>query len=81
MNPGIHTSVATPRATDLWFSEDMLYVRLEDGREVGTPLEWFPRLYDATEAQRQNWRFVGNGVGIHWEDLDEDLSVKGLLTT
>jgi hypothetical protein len=57
----------------------MLFVRLADGREVGTPLEWFPKLRDATRAQRAHWRLIGRGVGVRWEDLDEDISVEGIL--
>jgi len=57
----------------------MIHVRLLDGREISAPLEWFPKLRDATEEQRNNWRLIGNGVGIHWETLDEDISVEGLL--
>lgn len=67
------------KAVDIWFTDDMLFVRLEDGREIGTPLEWFPKLRSATSEQRKNWRLVGKGVGIHWEDLDEDLSVRKLI--
>lgn len=66
-------------AVDLWFEDSKIYLRLADGRELGIPLDWFPRLRDATEEQINNWRFIGNGQGIHWEDLDEDLSVVGLL--
>ena len=61
------------------FSGDMLHVNLSDGREVLVPLEWFPRLRDATPEQRKNWRLIGRGVGIHWEDVDEDISVASLL--
>ncbi len=75
----ITSTESLPKATDLWFSEDMLFVRLEDGREIGVPLEWFPKLRTATSAQRNNWRLIGNGVGIHWEELDEDLSVRKLI--
>lgn len=76
----MNTSIeSVPKAVDIWFTEDMLYVRLEDGREVGVPLEWFPRLIKATAEQRNNWRLIGNGVGIHWEDIDEDLSVRRLV--
>jgi len=57
----------------------MLHVQLLDGREISVPLEWFPKLRDATEKQKANWRLIGKGVGIHWEDMDEDLSVAGLL--
>ena len=68
-----------PLAEEVRFTEEMLCVRLQDGREVSAPIEWFPRLRDATEEERNNWRLIGGGVGIHWEDLDEDLSVSGLL--
>jgi Protein of unknown function (DUF2442) len=57
----------------------VLRVTLADGRELAVPLEWFPRLRDATEKQRGNWRLIGRGQGIHWPDVDEDLSVAGLL--
>ena len=66
-------------ATDISFGGDLLHVRLSDGREISVPLEWFPRLRDATDAQRRNWRLIGRGIGIHWEDVDEDISVAGLL--
>jgi hypothetical protein len=54
-------------------------VQLSDGRVISVPLEWFPALRKATAKQRNNWRLIGKGVGIHWEDLDEDISVEGLL--
>jgi len=60
-------------------SDDMLRVRLADGREVSVPLAWFPRLLRGSTEQRRQWSLVGGGVGIHWPDLDEDLSVAGLL--
>lgn len=66
-------------AVDVHFRDDALHVRLSDGREISVPIEWFPRLRDATPEQRSNWRLIGRGVGIHWADLDEDLSVAGLL--
>ena len=71
--------VVTPLATGVRFTKDMLYLQLADGREVGAPLVWFPALLNATAAQRQNWRLIGHGVGIHWEDIDEDISVSGVL--
>ena len=61
------------------FSEDALHVLLSDGREVSAPLEWFPRLRDATPAQRNDWRFIARGIGIHWEGVDEDIAVSTLL--
>lgn len=63
----------------VWFKAQRLHVRLLDGRELSVPLEWFPKLRDATAAQRKRWRLIGRGVGIHWDALDEDLSVAGLL--
>jgi hypothetical protein len=57
----------------------MLHVQLSDGREISTPLDWFPKLRNATPEQRSHWKLIGKGVGIHWDDLDEDLSVAGLL--
>lgn len=71
---------ALPCATGVDFTADSLVVQLEDGRTVSVPLEWFPSLRQANDAQRRNWSFIGGGVGIHWSDLDEDLSVRGLLT-
>ena len=56
-----------------------LVLRLSDGRTVSAPLAWFPRLLHGTAEQRNNWRLIGKGVGIHWPDLDEDLSTEGLL--
>ena len=68
-------------ATKVWFTKDMLYVLLQDGREVGVPLLWFPRLRKASEDQLKDWRFIGNGIGIHWESIDEDISIPALLQT
>jgi hypothetical protein len=65
-------------AVKVWFSEYMMYVKLEDGRELAVPVEWFPTLRDASETERNNWRLIGGGEGIHWEDLDEDLLVENL---
>jgi hypothetical protein len=61
------------------FNADMMHVLLVDGREISVPLEWFPRLRNAKKKQLENFRLIGGGVGIHWEELDEDLSVAGLL--
>jgi len=66
-------------ATGVRFDVASMRVQLSDGREITVPLEWFPTLCDATDKQRNNWRLIGKGVGIHWEDLDEDLSVEELL--
>ena len=66
-------------ASKVWFSNDMLYVLLQDGREIGVPLLWFPSLRKANKEQLDDWRLIGNGVGIHWESIDEDLSISALL--
>jgi hypothetical protein len=68
-------------AVDVAFNDDELIVTLVDGRRVSAPLAWFPRLLSATPAQRQNWRLIGRGVGIHWDDIDEDISVRSLLAS
>lgn len=68
-----------PRATKVSFTEDDLVVHLEDGRVVSVPLEWFPRLRDASKRKRASWRLIGRGIGIHWPEIDEDISVRGLL--
>ncbi len=68
-----------PLATDVAFGEDTFCVTLADGRQITVPLEWFPRLRDATEEQRKQWRLIGGGVGIHWEAIDEDISVESIL--
>jgi hypothetical protein len=66
-------------AVDVKVSDEQLVVVLADGRELAAPLAWFPRLLNASEAQRKNWRFIGRGQGIHWPDVDEDISVASLL--
>lgn len=67
------------RARALEFVPDALVVHLQDGRSLTVPLEWFPRLRDAAPDQRDRWELSGGGLGIHWPELDEDLSVPGLL--
>lgn len=62
-------------------TEDELVVTLADGRQISAPLVWFPRLLKASLAQRANWRLIGQGVGIHWEEIDEDISVRSLLAS
>jgi hypothetical protein len=64
---------------DVEVSEDTLTVDLSDGRSLRVPLAWYPRLYYGTPLERKNWRTIGRGAGIHWPDLDEDLSAEGLL--
>jgi hypothetical protein len=68
-----------PIAVDARIDDEALYVRLSDGREMTVPLAWFPGLAEADRATRKHWRCVGGGVGMHWPDLDEDLSIRGLL--
>jgi hypothetical protein len=74
-------SVATSEAlvVDVSCSDDALTVVLDDGRSVSVPLEWFPRLVAATPRQRKEWEPIGGGIGIHWEAIDEDISVASLL--
>ena len=69
----------TAYATHVYFDAKRLHLHLADGREISVPLEWFPRLLHATDEQRQQWELIGRGVGIHWEAIDEDISVAGLL--
>ncbi|MBK9290013.1 MAG: DUF2442 domain-containing protein [Bacteroidetes bacterium] len=64
---------------ELWFEQDRMFLLLVDGRELAIPIDWFPQLRDATQEQRNNWRFIGDGEGIHWEALDLDILVEGLL--
>ena len=66
-------------ATGVEVDEDTLRVMLADGREIAAPLVWFPRLLNATSEQRANWRLIGHGIGIGWRDIDEHISVAGLL--
>jgi hypothetical protein len=76
---GITALTADERVADVKFTKDALCVSLRDGRTISVPLAWYPRLFDATVQQRKNWRVAGGGYGIHWPDIDEDLSTEGLL--
>ncbi len=67
------------QATSVYFDAVRIHVRLSDGREISASLSLFPRLYNATDKQRQQWELIGRGVGIHWGAFDEDISVAGLL--
>jgi hypothetical protein len=67
------------RAMQVSISEDALSVDLADGRSISVPLAWFPRLLHGRSEERQNWRLIGGGQGIHWPDLDEDISLENLL--
>lgn len=76
------TSIASPpnaRARDVSFVPDAFVVHPEDGRSLTVPLEWFPRLREATAKQRSRWELIGPGLGLRWPELDEDISVAGLL--
>ena len=73
------TEIGDARAQRVRLTEDSLIVDLVDGRTIGVPLSWYPRLAQGSDAERSRWRFIGDGEGIHWPDLDEDVSVEGLL--
>ncbi len=73
------TLVAEALATDVHFDNDTMWVDLADGRQLGVPLAYFPRLLRATPAQREQFVISGGGAGLHWDDLDEDISVPALL--
>lgn len=68
-----------PFAQNVTVSDDTLSVDLSDGRSISVPLAWYPRLSHASSAERKRWRLIGRGSGIHWDALDEDISVEGLL--
>ena len=76
---GILALAADERVAGVRLTADDLIVRLQDGRTISVPLAWYPRLLNASPKQRRNWQVAGGGYGIHWPDLDEDLSVEGLL--
>lgn len=76
---GILALTADERVLDVRVSDDTLSVDLMDGRTITVPLAWYPRLLDATPEQRKNWQISGGDYGIHWPDIDEDLSTEGLL--
>ena len=69
-----------PTAVDVSVTAHALHVVLADGRELSAPLAWFQWLEQATEPQRNNWRLIGGGIGIHWPDVDEDISIESLLS-
>jgi Protein of unknown function (DUF2442) len=68
-----------PQAINIEYTDSLLIVELADGRSISAPLVWFPRLSKASKEQLENWELLGDGEGIHWPDVDEDLSVTGLL--
>lgn len=71
--------IEIPRIKEVTTTEDTLTVDLSDARTISVPLAWFPRLIHSTQKERNNWRLIGKGEGIHWEDIDEDISVEDLL--
>ena len=71
--------IRIPEALTVALTDDTLHVDLSDGRSISVPIAWFPRLLHSSEQERNNWRLIGKGHGIHWEDIDEDISVEGLL--
>lgn len=75
----ISTRVADERVAAVRFEDERLIVDLADGRTIAVPVDWYPRLENATPEQRANWQVSGAGYGIHWPDVDEDLSTNGLL--
>ncbi len=76
---GILALSADERVKNVHVSADTLRVDLMDGRSISVPLAWYPKLLNASPAQRANWKVAGAGYGIHWPDIDEDLSTEGLL--
>jgi len=76
---GILALTADERVVTVLFTDDSISVSLRDGRTITVPLTWYPKLFHGSLAQRQNWQISGGGYGIHWPDLDEDLSTEGLL--
>ena len=66
-------------AIDVSFTKTALHFVLADGRELSAPLEWFPRLREASAVDRNNWRFIGHGIGVHWPNIDEDISIRTLM--
>ena len=70
-----------PLAIDVSFTADALHVIVADGREISAPLQWFPRLLKATPEQRSQWELIGDGIGIHWPLVDEDVEIESLLAT
>lgn len=74
------TNLKSYNAVDVKFTDTMMVVSIEDGRELSIPLEWFSRLRNASSDNLKKWRFIGDGEGIRWDDLDEDILVENLLS-
>ncbi len=73
------TELRVVQAENVEVTEDSLIVNLVDGRTISVPVAWYPRLAHGTKTERDNWHLIGRGEGIHWPDLDEDISIEGLL--
>ncbi len=71
--------IEVPTAEKITITDHILSVELSDGRTISVPMAWYPRLLHATKEERNNWRFIGKGHGIHWKDLDDDISIENLL--
>ena len=71
--------IVVPDANNVIVTDDSLTVELEDGRTVSVPIAWYPRLLHASKEERNSWRLIGKGCGVHWDSIDEDISVEGLL--
>jgi len=71
--------IRVPEALNVSLTDDTLSVDLSDGRSISVPIAWFPRLLHSSEQERNNWRLIGKGQGIHWEDIDEDINIEGLI--
>jgi hypothetical protein len=71
--------IRIPEAINVSLTDDTLSVDISDGRSISAPIAWFPRLLHSSEQERNNWRLIGKGQGIHWEDIDENISIEGLL--
>jgi hypothetical protein len=73
-------SIENLKVENVWFNQSKIFFDLAQGLTVGAPLHWFPRLAKATDEQRSKWRLIANGLGVHWEEIDEDLSAEGMFT-
>jgi hypothetical protein len=72
-------NIELPNIKQVQITEDTLTVELDDGRTLSVPIAWYPRLQHATPEEKENWRLIGVGQGIHWESIDEDISVQGII--
>jgi hypothetical protein len=71
--------IRIPVALNVLLTDDTLSVDLSDGRSISVPIAWYPRLLHSTDQERKNWRLIGRGQRVHWEDINEDISIEGLL--